>query len=118
MSAEVRFHGLASVTSEVIMQSRESKKRTLRTLDEGIITSREEWTAVFNEITGVSDRSAAILLSSHVEDSLSSSIESRLMEVSESALKPLYDRGGALSGFFAKIHLGYAMGLFDEITRD
>jgi DNA-binding MltR family transcriptional regulator len=100
------------------MDARKSKKRTLRTLDEGIITSREEWAEIFKEITGVSDRRSAIIMSSHVEAALSTIIESHLIDVSDSALKPLYDRDGALSTFFAKIHLGYAMGLFDEITRD
>jgi len=30
----------------------------------------------------------------------------------------LFEQGGALSTFFAKIHLGYAMDLFDDAVRD
>jgi DNA-binding MltR family transcriptional regulator len=101
------------------MKSRQTKKRTLRTIDKDDITSVEEWAEIFQEINGVSDRSAAILVAAHVDVELSSLIEAELLlSVEEEALKPLYERDGALSTFFSKIHLGYAMSLYDDKTRD
>jgi len=101
------------------MKSRQSKKLTLRTIDKDDITSVEEWAEIFQEINGVSDRSAAILVAAHVDVELSSLIEAELLlSVEEEALKPLYERDGALSTFFSKIHLGYAMSLYDDKTRD
>jgi DNA invertase Pin-like site-specific DNA recombinase len=101
------------------MKSRHTKKRTLRTIDKDDIISVEEWAEIFKEINGVSDRSATILVAAHVDVALSSFIEAALLlSPEEEALKPLYERDGALSTFFSKIHLGYAMSLYDDKTRD
>jgi DNA-binding MltR family transcriptional regulator len=101
------------------MKSRHTRKRTLRTLDKDDITSVEEWAQIAQEIAGVSDRSAAILVAAHVDVALSHLIEAELfLPLEEDALKPLYERDGALSTFFSKIHLGYAMFLYDDKTRD
>ena len=79
----------------------------------------EEWAQIAQEIAGVSDRSAAILVAAHVDVALSHLIEAELfLPLEEDALKPLYERDGALSTFFSKIVLGYAMFLYDDKTRD
>jgi DNA-binding MltR family transcriptional regulator len=101
------------------MKSRHTKKRTLRTIDKEDITSVKEWAEIIQEINSVSDRSAAILVAAHVDVELSSLIEAELLlAVEEEAVKPLYERDGALSTFFLKIHLGYAMSLYNDKTRD
>jgi DNA-binding MltR family transcriptional regulator len=80
----------------------------------------EELTETFQEIVGVSDRSAAILVTALIDSALSDLIEAELLTSieEEDAIKPLYERDGALSTFFSKIHLGYAMSLYDDKVRD
>jgi DNA-binding MltR family transcriptional regulator len=100
------------------MKSRKTKKRTLRTIDKDRL-SVQELTETFQEIVGVSDRSAAILVAAHIDSALSDLIEAELLtSIEEDAIKPLYERDGALSTFFSKVHLGYAMSLYDDKVRD
>jgi hypothetical protein len=57
------------------MKSRQTKKRrTLRTIDKDPLNV-EELTEAFQEIVGVSDRSAAILLAAFIDSALSDLIE-------------------------------------------
>ena len=101
------------------MQSDEKKTRVLRTRDKGSRPAEELDEELWvKEIEGVSDRSAAILVASQVDEVLGGLIESNLEKKSEATLRALYGSGGALSTFYAKIHLGYAMGFYDEETRD
>jgi hypothetical protein len=80
----------------------------LRTIDKDPLNV-EELTEAFQEIVGVSDRSAAILLAAFIDSALSDLIEAELLTSidEEDAIKPLRD--GALFTFFSKIHLGYAI---------
>jgi len=101
------------------MKSRQTGKRTLRTIDKDSFTVKE-LTETFQEIIGVSDRSTAILVAALIDSALSDLIEAELLTSlgEEDAIKPLYERDGALSTFFSKIHLGYAMSLYDDKVRD
>jgi hypothetical protein len=102
------------------MAARKSKKRTLRALSGALIKdlpTLEDWDQIIDELEGVSDRSAAILISAHAEDALSALIVSRFKVQCVADLEALYDRDGALSSFFSKIHLGYVMGLYDAETK-
>jgi DNA-binding MltR family transcriptional regulator len=65
-----------------------------------------------------SARGAAILLAANVESAIEAIIESSLPLNSKKDLEPLYARDGALSSLYSKIHLGYAMGLYDDKIRD
>src|SRR5271154_3776962 len=89
------------------MKSRQTGKRTLRTIDKDSFTVKE-LTETFQEIIGVSDRSTAILVAALIDSALSDLIEAELLTSlgEEDAIKPLYERDGALSTFFSKIHLG------------
>jgi DNA-binding MltR family transcriptional regulator len=115
--ANEAFECLVSSPEIMTMRSPESKRRTLRALGKQR-PSDDEWLIVGKEIAAASARSAAILLAANVEGTLSTIIEMHLVVRSEEALEPLYARDGALSSFFSKIHLGYAMGLYDEKIRD
>jgi hypothetical protein len=62
------------------MAARKSKKRTLRALSGALIKdlpTLEDWDQIIDELEGVSDRNAAILISAHAEDALSALIVSR-----------------------------------------
>jgi hypothetical protein len=70
------------------------------------------------EIRGISDRSAAIVLASWVERTLEEDIIRILPRNDKEIVDKLVERDGALSTFYGKIHLGYALNLYDETTRD
>jgi hypothetical protein len=94
-----------------------AKKKTLRALSNKPIET-EDVQGIAAEISQVSDRTAAIVLASWVERALEQWIIQILPRRDAETLERLQDRDGPLSGFFAKIHLGYALSLYDAGVRD
>jgi hypothetical protein len=88
-----------------------AKQPTLRDLTRQAIES-EDIKVLANELEGTSDRSAAIIAAAAVDRFLEEAILGRLVRNDEDAKANLVATGGALDGFFAKIHLGYALGLY------
>jgi hypothetical protein len=73
---------------------------------------------MLKEVREVSDRGAAIVLTSWVERELEQWIVAILPRHDEKTVEKLQGRDGALNSFYGKIHLGYALGLYDETTRE
>jgi hypothetical protein len=69
------------------------------------------------EVLHTSDRTAAIVLASWVERELEQWIIIALPRHDKKTVENLQGRDGALNSFYSKIHLGYALALYDETTR-
>src|SRR6266478_1236013 len=91
----------------------EAPTRTIHTLIREA-PSRLEFDQVDKEALQIHSRSAAILLAAHIEFSLEYAILIRLKRNDEKTVKLLVDRDGPLSGFYAKIQLAYALGVFES----
>ena len=96
---------------------KKTKPTSLNQLSKSNVES-EDVKGVLEEIQHASDRTAAIVLASWVERSLEQSIVLTLLRQDQPTVEKLIGRGGALSSFFAKTHLGFAQGLYDAATRD
>jgi hypothetical protein len=95
-----------------------AKQPTLRDLTRQALAG-EDLTALANELEGTSDRSAAIIAAAAVDRFLEEAILGRLVRNDEDTKANLIATGGALDGFFAKIHLGFALGLYsDKYVRE
>jgi hypothetical protein len=92
------------------------RHRTLHELTRADQTGEDLDFAV-NEIIGTSDRTACIITAAMLERHLEAAIIIRLQRKNKDTINLLLQRDGALSTFFSKIHLGYAMGLYDDIVR-
>lgn len=64
-----------------------------------------------------SDRGAAIIGGSFVEHYVEHLLLSRMRGLSKTRRENLFDGFGPLAGFSSKIEIGFALGLFGEITR-
>jgi hypothetical protein len=64
-----------------------------------------------------SDRAAAIIAGAFLEDQIGMTIEGLFVPLSEPEVGALFHGTGPLSGFYAKILVGYAMGIFGPRTR-
>ena len=93
------------------------QKRTLQQIIREL-PGTDEWAKLDTEIEKSSDRSAAILMASQLERFLEFAIIAHLQTVDDDTHEALIGREGPLSTFYAKVHLGYAMGLFDSKVRD
>jgi len=91
--------------------------RSLRQISEERLADGE-LEELAKEMRHTSDRGAALLVAPIIEQTLEQLIERSLPRKSNAALKALYERDGALSSLFSKIHLAYAMGLIDADIRD
>jgi hypothetical protein len=90
------------------------KQPTLRELTRQLI-EKEDMDAFWREINHGSDRSSAIVAAATVDRDLEEAILSSLTISDEETRSNLIATGGALDGFFAKIHLGYALGIFPKL---
>jgi len=70
--------------------------------------------AIVEDARRSSDRTAAIVLASWLEQVLEQVIVGKFSRKDAATVKNMQDRGGALSSFFGKIYLGYALGLYEE----
>jgi hypothetical protein len=70
--------------------------------------------AIVEDARRSSDRTAAIVLASWLEQVLEQVIVGKFSRKDAATIKNMQDRGGALSSFFGKIYLGYALGLYEE----
>jgi hypothetical protein len=93
------------------------KKMSLRKLASSQI-SNADIQAVMAEIRQASDRTAGIVLASWVERTLEQSFAVALPRHDEATMEKLMEQNGALGSFYSKIHLGYALSLYDEVARD
>lgn len=98
-------------------RSKSPLEPTLRQLTKQL-PEPDEFENIEREILGASDRSAAIILAARVELELEKSIIGSLPRSDKETVEKLTTVGGPLNGFFAKIHLGYAMGLYSIRRRD
>jgi hypothetical protein len=80
------------------------------------IPSLEEYREISKEILNGSDRSVAIILAAEVERFLEFAILSKLTNINDH--DKLVGHDGPLATFSRKIHIGYAMGLYDVQFRD
>jgi hypothetical protein len=79
--------------------------------------STEQITAFGNELNSQTDRGAGIVAAAVVEDALAQVIRNRLVEISNVRWEALFGRMRPLSSFSAKIELGMALGLYDDVLR-
>jgi hypothetical protein len=91
-------------------------KKTLRDLIREVPNS-DDFAAIAKDVESASDRSAAIVVASVVDRFLEQAILEQLVRNDKDTVKSLVATGGALSEFFGKIHLGYAMGLYNSQKR-
>ncbi|QGM46842.1 hypothetical protein [Methylocystis heyeri] len=101
-----RFKGKKKAT-------RKKESITLRELSKQL-PNNEDFEAIMDEIACASDRSAAIVLASVVDRYLESAIIDSFVRNDRKTKENLTATGGSLDGFFSKIHLGYAMGLYNQ----
>ncbi len=94
-----------------------AKGKTLRALSTKKIED-SDFALMAEEIREASDRTAAIVMGAFVERELEQWIVKVLPRRDEETIEKLYERDGALGSFYAKIYLGYALGVYDETTRD
>lgn len=80
--------------------------------------AQDDYKGLIEEIQHTSDRTAAIVLASWVERTLEQFVLAALPRNDERTGKKLLERDGPLGSFYAKIHLGFALGLYEEATRD
>ena len=73
--------------------------------------------AMIKEVESGSDRAAAILAASCVEDQLAFAIKCKLRRDDESVIRDMFQVRGPLGSFSAKISMGYLLGLYDKETR-
>jgi hypothetical protein len=97
--------------------SGQSKSRSLRDLS-GSKVATQDLEAVIEEIKNTSDRTTAIILASWVERELEESLFTILPRHDDDTKSKLLARDGALGSFYGKIYLAFALGLYDETTRD
>jgi hypothetical protein len=72
---------------------------------------------IFEEIESSNDRAAAIAASAFFEEALVRAIKSRFVDLSREKYKDIFEGYGPLSTLSAKIDIGYALGLYKEISR-
>jgi DNA-binding MltR family transcriptional regulator len=76
-----------------------------------------EYETILKEMMAETDRGAAIIAFSFVDEHLEQSIRSQFVPLSKSKTKALFS--GPLATFEAKVQIGYALGLFsDKILSD
>lgn len=97
--------------------AKESRRGSLRELS-GSPVEIGDWDDVLEEVHQASDRTAAIVLASWVERSLEQSIINALPRHDDKTISKLLERDGALNSFYGKIHLGFALGLYDASVVD
>jgi DNA-binding MltR family transcriptional regulator len=95
--------------------AKEPKRGSLRRLT-GTPVGAEDWEEVLEEVQQASDRTAAIVLASWVERTIEQAIIKALPRNNDKVVSKLMERDGALNSFYGKIHLGYALGLYEETT--
>lgn len=78
----------------------------------------DEWKALLEETDKGSDRAVAIVLASQVERYLEFVIVTNVQIMDAETHEKLIERDGALSNFFSKIWLAYAMDLISKQERD
>ena len=77
-----------------------------------------EFAALLQEVFGASARAGVIVAAAAVEDTLRRAISERLFKKDPPTLGALFKGASApLGSFSAKIHLGYALGVFLEPTK-
>lgn len=77
----------------------------------------DELMALLDELRDSHDRAAAIIVAALAEDALEQAIMTRLIPLSETHRKELFDGEAPLSSFSAKIKLAHAMAIIDKDTR-
>ncbi len=90
---------------------------TLRDLIRGM-PEKDDFEAIEKEVEDASDRSAAIVVAAVIDRYLEWAILEALDRKDDKTRRNLTSNGGALDGFFSKIHLAYAMGLINRQKRN
>jgi hypothetical protein len=93
-------------------RTRGPSQETLRSFSRQL-PSGEEFNEIQNDLIGSSDRTVAITASSILELTLEKLIITALPR-SKKVINQLNGRDGALSGFYSKSYLGYAMSLYGD----
>ncbi|QND70007.1 MltR family transcriptional regulator [Tardiphaga robiniae] len=77
-----------------------------------------EFADVQGEVGRQTDRGAAIISSSFVEEHLRYAIDRSFVDLSERTSSRLFEGTGPLSTFHSRILLGFALGMYDQQTRE
>jgi hypothetical protein len=77
----------------------------------------DEFFALSDGVLNTNDTHCTILMTSFLERQLERCVISQLTVVDDDVIESLTGREGALATFYSKIHLAYAMGLFDPVAR-
>ena len=96
---------------------KDTRRKSLRQLAASAV-EKADLPAILDEIRDTSDRTAAIVLASLVERTVEQSITQALPRRDDKTIEKLQARDGPLGNFYAKNHLGFALGIYDEVTRD
>lgn len=75
-----------------------------------------EHAKVYQALEGAPDRVVAIVCGALLERALENGIATRLRVLKRNRYKEIFDTGGVLIGFQAKIRMAYALNLFGEAT--
>ncbi len=71
------------------------------------------------EVFGASERAGAIVSAAQIEDTLAEAIKGRLREMNAGDIGVLFSGlASPLNSFHAKIHLGFALALYDQAVRE
>jgi hypothetical protein len=78
-----------------------------------------DWIGILHEMDNSDDRTAAIVAGSFLENNLSIYIMARFVNLEDEDKKALFDEEKLpiLGSFFAKIEIGFAIGLYDKQIR-
>jgi DNA-binding MltR family transcriptional regulator len=94
-----------------------ASKKSLHHLTRKSLSFRAAIGAMAASFQNDNDQTAAIISSSAVEVALESALKTRLRPLKLSDAESLFGGTGPLATFSAKIHMGYALGLFGPETR-
>jgi hypothetical protein len=95
-----------------------ASRRDLRALSGPVNYGAVDAQAALDEIDTAPDRVAAIVSAALVEDALRWALNSFfLSNITDAEERELFENDGILSTFYAKIVMGYSLGLYGEVAR-
>ena len=80
---------------------------------------RSDFDQFLSEVFGASERAGAIVSAAQIEDTLAEAIKGRLREMSDGDIGVVFTgQASPLNTFHAKIHMGFALALYDQGVRE
>jgi DNA-binding MltR family transcriptional regulator len=86
------------------------------TLRADIEAAFRQWNKVYGQLDNKNDQVSAICAMVYFEKRLERSIEEKFIKLSNTKREDIFEGNGPLATCFAKIQIGYALGLFESRT--